>query len=166
MDAYERALTALAPPSDDLVAGEAPKDMPIRVVPTAVVEFELATLPGLPDMLVDSVDLEWRRWKLVIVRLRDTYGPSGGQPGNEHGHSCLGFLLVWDGTKREWRSLLPCATVVSLAMSIRFASPASSDRSCRATRSSTASFSPEARCFSNTTGATSAAPGGGAGPVY
>lgn len=114
VDAYERAMRALAPPSDYLVAGEAPKDLPVRVVPTAVAESELATLRGLPNVQVDNVDLKWQRWKLVVVRHADAYSPLRGLPGHEHGHGCAGFLLVWDDTKREWRSLLPCATVVSV----------------------------------------------------
>ena len=112
LKAYERALGTLAPPSDDLVAGEAPKDLPVRAIPTAEVESALATLRGLPNVAVESVALEWPRWKLVVVKHADAYNPWAGRPGQEHGHGCAGFLLVWDETKQEWRSLFPCATVV------------------------------------------------------
>ena len=103
LDAYERAMRALAPPSDYLVAGEAPKDLPVRVVPTAVAESELATLRGLPNVQVDNVDLKWQRWKLVVVRHADAYSPLRGRPGHEMVVVPAGTFLMGSPPDEEGR---------------------------------------------------------------
>ena len=107
--AYEGGLRALGvgEPRPTLAA-DAPRSLPTRVVSTEIVEAELERLGGLSAVSwVWRPDVDSARWKIAVVQ----YSGDPHVDGRVHGAapSCDGVLLVWDGTRQEWRSIFNCA---------------------------------------------------------
>ena len=128
LDVYEDALNALragslpsllatgndvldahrADGSGGVVAEGALHSLASRKVPTEVVETQLERLRGLSAIArVRRPDVESPRWKVAVAEYV-------GVPRPESVEVCKGVLLVWDGKRREWRSIYDCAEVFAI----------------------------------------------------
>ena len=112
--AYDDALGALVVRQPrPALAADAPRSLPTRVVSTEIVAAELARLGGLSEVArVRRPDVDSARWKIAVVQ----YSGDPHVDWRVHGAapSCEGVLLIWDGTRREWRSIFNCADFLAI----------------------------------------------------
>lgn len=110
------ALAAYREATDALTVGELPKlaadgttqALPTRVIPSAVVDEQLATLRQLPEDVVEVWEVQSApRWRVVGVEYHR-------RPEGEFSYPCEGAVLVWDATLEQWRSIYDCADLEAM----------------------------------------------------
>ena len=80
--------------------------LPTRAVPTEVVEAQLERLRGLPVGRVWDADSDSPEWKVVVAEYNTRQ--------SESPVACEGVVLVWNGTRQEWRSIYDCADFLDI----------------------------------------------------